>query len=343
MKSTLVILFFLLFISAFKKSNDLLFKIPENWPKPEYDFSKNALTPDKIQLGRILFYDPLLSRNNTISCSSCHSPFTAFAHIDHQLSHGIDNKIGTRNAAALTNLAWQKTFMWDGGVNHLDVQPLAPIANADEMDETLGHVLEKLNHSKIYPGLFYKAWGDSNITSAHFLKSVSQFMLTIVSANSKYDSVMRKQSIFTEQENNGYRLFKQNCATCHQEPLFTNGKFENNGLPSDSTLKDTGRMKVTGNPQDSLTFKVPSLRNIEYSYPYMHDGRFKNLGAVLNHYTKGISQSNTLSVQLQKSIVLSSNEKVDIIAFLLTLTDRKFIFDKKYSYPGDIFYPKAQE
>lgn len=343
MKTPFVFLFLLLMVfMSFRKSHEL-FKVPAHWPNPSYDFSKNKLTPEKIQLGRILFYEPMLSRDNTISCSSCHSPYTAFAHIDHKLSHGIDSKIGLRNAPALTNLAWQNSFMWDGGVNHLDVQPLAPIGNSVEMDESIGHVLEKLNHSPVYPALFYKAFGDSNITSEHFLKSISQFMLTIVSANSRFDSMMRKETNFTVQEDNGYRLFQAHCGSCHQQPLFTNNKFENNGLPLDTSLRDFGRMKVTGNPNDSLKFKVPSLRNIEYSYPYMHDGRFKNLGEVLNHYTKGIQRSNSLSDKLQQPIVLSSNEKVDIIAFLLTLSDRSFVFNPAFSYPGNNFYPKAQE
>ena len=343
MKKNLVFLVLLLLLfTAFKRSNKL-FMIPKDWPQPAYDFSKNALTQEKIQLGRILFYETLLSKNNTISCSSCHSPFTAFAHTDHTLSHGIDNKIGTRNAPSIVNLAWQKNFMWDGGVNHLDVQPLVPIGNADEMNEDLKSVLAKMQYSSIYPSLFYKAWGDSIITTEHTLKSISQFMLTVISSNSKYDSVMRKESVFTEQEKKGYLLFQQNCSSCHSEPLFTNGQFESNGLPVDTSLNDFGRMKVTLNPKDSIKFKVPSLRNIEYSYPYMHDGRFKKLGDVLNHYTKGIKPSPTLSVKLQKPIVLSSNEKVDIIAFLLTLTDRSFLFNPAYSYPGNKFYPSLRE
>lgn len=233
--------------------------------------------------------------------------------------------------------------MWDGGVNHLDVQPLVPIGNPDEMNEDLKNVLSKLQHSTIYPSLFYKAWGDSIITSEHTLKSISQFMLTVVSSNSKYDNVMRKETVFSEQEKNGYRLFQQNCSACHAEPLFTNLQFENNGLPIDTSSNDFGRMKVTNNPLDSSRFKVPSLRNIEYSYPYMHDGRFKKLGDVLNHYTKGIQLSTSLSHQLQQPIILSSNEKVDIIAFLLTLTDRAFLFNPAYSYPGKNFYPSPQE
>jgi cytochrome c peroxidase len=162
-------------------------------------------------------------------------------------------------------------------------------------------------------------------------------MLTLVSANSKYDSVMRKQSVFNEQENKGYLLFKKNCASCHTEPLFTNDEFRNNGLQIDTTLNDLGRYRVTKNKSDSLKFKVPTLRNIEFSYPYMHDGRFKKLSQVLNHYTNGIEKSKTIANELQKPILLTANEKVDIIAFLLTLSDKSFLFNPKYFYPKEVF------
>jgi len=319
-------------LTAYTAEVEKLFFVPPHWPKPEYDFTKNPLTPEKVELGRVLFYDPILSRNNKISCASCHSPFTAFAHVDHALSHGIEDRIGTRNAPALMNLAWEKTFMWDGAINHLDMQPLSPITAKAEMDNDIAGVVKKLQQSPAYPALFLKAFGDSIVTGEHTLKALSQFTLTVVSANSKYDSVMRKQALFTAQEANGYKLFQKNCATCHREPLFTNLQFENNGLPVDTTLNDVGRFKITQRPEDSLRFKVPSLRNVEFTYPYMHDGRFKKLSQVMEHYTHGIKQSKTLSKPLLKPIVLSPNEKVDVVAFLLTLTDRSFLFNPRYSY-----------
>ena len=337
MKKSLLLLIGICFtISGFTILKEKLFYVPKDWPKQEYDFSKNPLTHDKVELGRALFYDPVLSKDNTISCNSCHSQFTAFAHVDHALSHGINNLIGSRNAPALMNLAWQKSFMWDGAINHLDMQPLAPIANEKEMASNIDSVVKKLQRTKLYPTLFLKAFGDSIITGEHTLKAISQFMLTLISNNSKYDSVMRKQATFTEQEKNGYTLFKLTCSGCHQEPLFTNQQFENNGLTIDATLNDIGRMKITLDPNDSLKFKVPSLRNIEFSYPYMHDGRFKKLTEVLNHYISGIQKSKTLSKKLEVPILLSSNEKVDIIAFLLTLTDRSFLFNTDFSYPKEL-------
>ncbi len=344
MKTKLLALCFLcLAFISFRNADDKLFTVPENFPNPVYDFGKNPLTENKILLGRALFYDPVLSRNNTISCAGCHSQFSAFTHVDHALSHGIEDKTGFRNSPALMNLAWQTLFMRDGAINHLDMQALAPISNAVEMDENINHVVSKLQASKLYPTLFYWAFGDSVITGEHTLKAISQFMLTLVSCNSKYDSVIRKESVFTEQENNGYRLFKTHCSSCHTEPLFTNDSFKNNGLPVDTTLNDFGRYRVTLNPSDSLSFKVPTLRNIEFSYPYMHDGRFKRLAQVLNHYTNGIEKSKTLSSQLQNPIALTANEKVDIIAFLLTLTDKTFLFNPQHSYPKQIFLEHAKD
>lgn len=309
---------------------------PKHFPEPGYDFTRNPMTPAKIQLGRALFYDPILSRNNTISCASCHSPFSAFTHVDHALSHGIDDRMGLRNSPALMNLAWQRSFMRDGAVNHLDMQALAPLSNSAEMDETITHVVSKLQSSPIYPSLFYQAFGDSTVTGEHLLKSLAQFMLTLISSNAKYDRVVRNESVFTEQENRGYQLYKKNCAECHKEPLFTNDAFMNNGLPIDTALNDYGRMRVTKNTSDSLKFKVPTLRNLVFSYPYMHDGRFRKLSEVLQHYTSGIVSSPTLSASLKKPIILSSKEKVDLQSFLLTLSDTAFVFNPAFAYPKEI-------
>jgi cytochrome c peroxidase len=275
----------------------------------------------------------MLSRNNTISCASCHLPNTAFTHVDHDLSHGIEGRIGKRNSPALMNLAWSKAFMWDGAVNHLDVQALAPITNHDEMDESLANIVQKLQRTPTYVALYKAAFGDTLITGEHTLKALSQFMLTLISADSKYDKVMRGEASFNEYEAKGYTLFKSNCASCHREPLFTNGAFENNGLPVDTTLNDKGRIAITHRLTDSLKFKVPTLRNIEVSYPYMHDGRFKSLQMVLFHYTEGIAHTPALSLQLSKKMVLNEADKQALIAFLRALTDEAFLHNPSYQYP----------
>jgi cytochrome c peroxidase len=301
-----------------------------------YDFSKNPLSKAKIHLGKVLFYDPALSADNTISCASCHSSFSAFAHTDHDLSHGIYDSIGIRNAPALMNLAWQDKFMWDGTIHNLDMQALAPITHPAEMGSSIDIVVCKLNSKQMYQKLFTEAYGSPEATGEKTLKALSQFMLTLISAQSKYDKVMHGQDTFSAQQANGYRLFKIHCATCHKEPLFTTHQFANNGLPIDATLRDRGRAKITGDAIDEITFKIPTLRNIEYTYPYMHDGRFKKLSQVLNHYTIGIQYSATLAPELQKRIILSSNEKVDIISFLLTLSDKSFVFNKNFQIPMEL-------
>lgn len=327
----------LIFCGAlFLVSNDELMLLPKKWPQTIYHFDKNKLTKEKIFLGKVLFYDPVLSKDNTISCSSCHSSFNAFAHTDHALSHGIHDSIGKRNAPALTNLAWQKNFMWDGAITNLDMQSLAPISHQAEMDNSINTLVIKLNSSQRYKKLFQAAYNDSVVTGEHVLKAIAQFMLTIVSANSKYDKVMNQEEKFNFQEQNGYQIFKKNCASCHAEPLFTNGDFANNGIGADSLLNDAGRMFVTQNTADAYLFKIPTLRNIEYTFPYMHDGRFKKLSDVLNHYSNGINKSKTLSPLLKDKITLTSNEKVDLMAFLLTLSDKQFLFDKKFSFPKEI-------
>jgi cytochrome c peroxidase len=311
----------------------IYFEVPKKFPKPVYDFKNNPLTEEGFQLGRQLFYDPILSKDNTISCASCHLQQTGFTHVDHDLSHGIEGKIGTRNSLTLQNLAWSKNFMWDGGVNHLDVQAIAPITSAVEMDETLENVVAKLQKSEKYQNLFQKAFGNKKITGQLTLKAISQFVVSLTTANSKYDKVIRNEEKFTPMEQKGYDLFKTNCASCHTEPLLASNNFKNNGLPIDTTLNDFGRMKITQNPKDSLLFKVPTLRNIEFTFPYMHDGRFKTLNEVVNHYNKGIQKSKTLSKELQKPMKLSDNQRVEIIAFLKTLTDKEFLFNPKFNFP----------
>ncbi len=335
------ILFLLLFTAFIASESNLSF--PTSWPKPTYDFSKNPIEKNKVNLGRVLFYDPILSENNSISCESCHSPYSAFTHIDHALSHGIYDSIGTRNSPALMNLAWKKSFMWDGAINNLDMQALAPISHPLEMGSSIKEVVNKLQASKKYRQLFFQAYGDSIPTGEKTLKALSQFLLTLISSNTKYDKVIAGTEQFSVQEKNGYALFQKNCSSCHQEPLFTNDEFANNGLPENSILKDKGRMQISQKQSDANKFKVPTLRNIEYTFPYMHDGRFKKLSEVMNHYTSGIIQSKTLAPELKEKIKLTENEKVDIISFLLTLSDKEFVFNSNHSYPKEIISSTAKD
>jgi cytochrome c peroxidase len=301
---------------------------PYNFPNTEYNFSNNPIDENKISLGRSLFYDPIRSIDSAISCASCHSSFNAFAHTDHSLSHGINDSIGRRNAPALFNLAWHKSFMWDGAINHLDMQSLAPMTSELEMGESLEHILVKLRRSDYYKKKVYDAYNDSIIDTPKMLKSLSQFLLTLVSSNSKFDKVLIGEKQFTDKEKKGYLIYQNNCAQCHTQPLFSSYDFETNGLAIDTTLNDYGKFEISGNPKDSLLFKIPSLRNLSYTYPYMHDGRFNSLNQVINHY-------NTDTVLFQ-SIQLNQTQKVDLISFLLTLNDSIFVFDQKHRFPLEL-------
>ena len=335
---TLIVLFVTVFV-LFSFSNSyfatpIYFKIPKGWPKPVYDFKTNSLSEEVFQLGRSLFYDPILSRDNTISCQSCHLQQTGFTHVDHNVSHGIEGKIGSRNSLTLQNLAWSKNFMWDGGVNNLEVQPINPITNPLEMGESLQNVIKKLQASEKYKVLFTKAFGDEKVTSQRLLKALAQFTVMLTSSNSKYDKVIRNETVFTTQEQKGYELFKINCASCHKEPLFTNDKFEKNGLALDTTLNDLGRIKMTNKPEDYLRFRIPTLRNIQFTFPYMHDGRFKTLTEVVKHYNS-LGNDKSLPKELAKPMNLSDNDRVDLVTFLQTLTDKEFLFNKRFSYPTE--------
>lgn len=313
----------------------ITFQVPAGFPAPVYDFSDNEVNRKRFELGRKLFYDPILSRDNTISCGSCHQQEGAFAHIDHRVSHGIDNLNGNRNSPVLFNLAWHSSFFWDGGVNHIEVQPISPIQNPIEMDETLANVVFKLQNSSTYRSLFLEAYGSDSITSQMMLKAMAQFMALLVSSDSKYDKYIRGESggSMTTQEIRGLNLFRQKCASCHVEPLFTDLTFRNNGL--DSVFSDDpGRALITQNAADSGKFKVPTLRNIELSFPYMHDGSLNTLDKVLDHYISGVKNTPTLDPSLNGGIQLTTQEKSDIISFLRTLTDNKFVTNPEFSDPN---------
>ena len=311
------------------------FVIPAGFPAPVYDFANNEVNRKRFELGRRLFYDPILSRDNSISCGSCHQQEGAFAHIDHRVSHGIDNLNGTRNSPALFNLAWHNSFFWDGGSNHIEVQPIAPIENPVEMDETLANVVNKLRSNNSYRSQFQAAYGSDSITSQMMLKALAQFMSLLVSSNSKYDKYIRGESggQLSAQELNGLNLFRLKCGSCHTEPLFTDLTFRNNGL--DSTFQDDpGRAIITQSAADSGKFKVPSLRNIEVSFPYMHDGSLNTLAKVLDHYSDGVKSSATLDPSLAGGIPLTTQEKADIISFLKTLTDYRFLTNPDFADPN---------
>ena len=333
-----VLFFMAVFVIACKKGSPIIneiekfvgFQKPANFPEPVYNFANNPITKDGVVLGRTLFYDGRLSRDNTISCGSCHIQSSAFTQHGHDVSHGIDDRLGIRNSPPIMNLAWNKAFMWGGGIYDLDLQPFAPITAHEEMDESVENVMVKLRQTPKYADLFKKAFGSPDITTARFMKALSQFMLMCVSSNSRYDKVMRKEQgqSFTEEEQAGYVLFKNNCASCHSEPLFTDGSFRNNGL-APSPVNDLGLYTATLQESDKYKFKVPSLRNLQFTAPYMHDGRFLTLSAVLTHYTKEVRATQNIDPQLIKNsnpgISLSADDISKLTSFLSTLNDTEFI------------------
>jgi len=227
--------------------------------------------------------------------------------------------------------------MWDGAINHIDMQALAPISHPKEMNSSIIGVVNKLNKNQFYRNLFFRAFNDSAITGTKILKALSQFQLTLVSDQSKYDKVKNGNDSFSKQEKNGYALFKKNCNNCHSEPLFSTYDFKHNGLKGDPYLKDYGRWNITKNKKDSMLFKTPSLRNLSYTFPYMHDGRFNTLYQVLDHYTTIQKENPLISNELKESIVLTENQKTDLVAFLLTLNDKKFVTNKNFQFPAKVF------
>ncbi|MET7255863.1 cytochrome-c peroxidase [Dyadobacter fermentans] len=327
---------------------------PSYFPDPVYDLSQNPLTVEGVELGKFLFYDGILSRTDNIGCGTCHQQQAAFTHHGHDLSHGVDDKIGTRNAPSVQNMAWNTSFFWDGGVHDMDMVPPVPIQNKVEMDERVGNVIEKLRKTPVagaakqvdYPKMFKAAFGSDSITADRMMKALSQFMVTMVSATSRYDYFLKGDaSALTMQEKDGLSIFKQKCGSCHAGELFTDQKFRNNGLIP-NRINDQGRYTITLNADDRLKFKVPSLRNVGLTAPYMHDGRFTTLEQVLDHYANdkpgskdSIYVSPTLDPLLnvagqKRGISLTAAEKQSIIAFLKTLNDDDFIKDKRFSDPG---------
>ncbi|GIZ09037.1 cytochrome-c peroxidase [Flavobacterium sp. UMI-01] len=337
MKTNIVIIasIFIMIFMSFQVVKFEGFAIPENFPDPQYKFIDNSITQENFELGKKLFYDPVLSRNNTISCGSCHIQSSAFTQHGHDISHGIDDRLGNRNTPPIMNLAWNKSFFWDGGVFHLDMFSISPITNPVEMDENLNNVLAKLRQKGDYRLAFKAVYGSDEITANQLFKSLSAFMLLCISSNSKYDSVMRKTGVtFTERERKGYSIFQKHCNNCHTEPLFTDGSFRNNGL-STQFNKDIGRQLITQDENDKYKFKVPSLRNLSYTAPYMHDGRFSKIDMVLNHYSKGIENHPTIDPLLKQNgtlgISLTTEEKEVLKVFLKTLDDKYFITRKDLS------------
>lgn len=318
-------------------------------PKPDIP-ADNALTQQGVQLGRMLFYEKMLSRDNSQSCASCHNQKDGFSDTL-QFSIGVEKKAGKRQAMSVFNMAWHSNaFFWDGRAKLLRDQSLKPIEDPLEMNETLERVIAKLSDSKMYRDQFTRAFGSEEITSKKMSLAMEQFMLSIVSYDSKYDQYLAGKLELSESEERGRVLFETeynpffpemsgaDCAHCHGGANFENDQYMNNGLDVDADFKDKGREAVTGNLAHRATFKTPSLRNVEVTSPYMHDGRFKTLEEVVEHYDQHIKQSSTLDPALIQvadngGLKLTAQDKIDLVNFLKTLTDQTFLNNAAYSDP----------
>lgn len=312
-------------------------------PAP-YIPTNNPLTVEGIELGRKLFYDPILSGDGTQACASCHAPNLAFTDTN-QFSTGIDGLLGNRNSMPLFNMAWNysEKFFWDGRATSIENQALGPVVNPIEMHNTWLTATSSLQSHSTYPSLFKAAFGTSIIDSSLVTMAIAQFERILVSGNSKFDSASLNLVSLTPMESSGLNVFMSesggDCFHCHgspANPLWTDNTFRNNGL--DATFTDLGLGTITGNPADNGKFKTPSLRNLIYTAPYMHDGRFATLDEVLDHYSTGVTISSTVDPDMQFAgqggVQMTPQEKADLKAFLLTLTDPDFINNPAYQNPN---------
>ena len=342
MKKLILILLFPLILSCSDKDDNyvdvpIAFKVPSNFPPLAYDLQDNPITEKGFELGRKLFYDGRLSSDGTISCGFCHEQQHAFTHHGHTVSQGVNGQTGTRNSPSIQNLGFQTSFMYDGATEHLNLQPIIPITNPIEMEGNFSQIVAMMNGDAAYRKLFGLAFPGKPINTENMLKAMGQFLVMVTSSNSRFDKFRRNETggTLTQEEQDGYAIFNQKCASCHATDLFTDNSFRNNGLVINPIVNDVGRYRVTMEDADKYKFKVPSLRNVEKTKPYMHDGRFLTLDAVLDHYSSGIVNSVTLDPSLNNEgtlgIPLSSLEKTKIIAFLKTLTDNQYLTDSRFS------------
>ena len=330
---TIALLAFVILTSlAVHEADPYELKYPANFGGRFVIPDDNPTTKEGVALGRMLFYEERLSSNNKLSCASCHKQ--QFAFTDNQrFSFGVDGTATRRNSMSLANLLWVRNLFWDGRAGSLEQQAVVPLTDPHEMGQSLEASGRKLSGSKVYPQLFEKAFGSKEIDGDRILKALAQFERTMISANSKYDLYLRGEYKLSEAEQRGLVTFSNrgNCVHCHGGTKTMIELFHNNGL--DSIHADGGREDFTRQTTDRGRFRVPTLRNIALTAPYMHDGRFNSLPEVLDHYGDHIVKSETLSPFLSR-LTLSTQEKEDIVAFLQTLTDNEFINDPKFSDPG---------
>lgn len=305
--------------------------LPQGFPEPVYSLENNPVTLQGVTLGRRLFYDSKLSLGIDVTCGSCHQQNAGFTQFDHDLGHGTNHQHTTRNPPGIFNMIWSTSFKWDGSIATLPEMVGSCLTATEKMGDTYPAIVDKLKTESSYRTLFGEAFGDEEITAGRINSALTQFVATIISADSKYDKVKRGEATFNASEQQGYDLFKTKCASCHQEPLFTDFSFRNVGLEVSQFHPDHGRMEFTGNAADSNKFKVPSLRNVGLTGYFTHDGRFPEFTQMIEHYSSGIIQSPGLDPSLQNGIPLSNLEKFYLQEFLYTLTDSSMAHDPKFA------------
>lgn len=314
-------------------------EIPSNLP-PITIPPDNATTVEGIALGRKLFYEPMLSGDNTQSCGTCHAQAFGFSDNGRRFSLGIDQQVGNMNAMAIMNLAWASDFFWDGRSVGMENQAREPVKNPIEMHETWVNAVAELQASAVYPRLFKAAFGTDQVTEDLAVKAIAQFERTMIAGNSDYDKFMRGEPTGMSQAAfRGMQIFfteRGDCFHCHVEGLLSDYDFHNNGLDSTFNTDNIGRAGVTGRSSDTGKFKTPTLRNVEVSGPFMHDGRFATLEEVIEHYNSGIKHSPTLDPKIKKpeGLFLTEQEKADLLAYLKALTDDEFLTNRAFSNPN---------
>lgn len=303
--------------------------IPPGFPNPEIP-GDNQLTENRVKLGKMLFFDKTLSLDSTISCGSCH--FQEFAFTDPKpRSIGVNDSLSIRNSMPLFNLAYAQSLFWDGGVPTLELQVLAPIEDHREMNLGLQEAVNRIQANPKYVEWFQKAYSRTPDLYG-LVRAIAAFERTMISGNSRYDqyAFQGKKSALNEAELRGMTVFfgeTAECFHCHTGFNFTDQSFQNNGLYAEYI--DQGRGRITSRTSDIGRFKVPSLRNIEKTAPYMHDGSFNTLEDVINHYMSG-GKNHPNQSPLIRPFTLSSQEKSDLIAFLKSLTDDSFLQNPKF-------------
>ncbi|MGO1650072.1 MAG: cytochrome-c peroxidase [Sphingobacterium sp.] len=307
---------------------EISLSIPLDFPPLNPSVDGNKPTKFGVELGEKLFNETMFSANNTISCASCHQQSKAFSDNNVQ-AVGIYDRVGLRNTPPIQNLAFMKFYNWDGNILQLEKQPLVPIIAHEEMNSSILEVIDKISAVHEYKDLFRKAFGEESITPDRIYRSIAQYEYTLVSAGSKYDKIKRNEGeTFTESEARGYLIFKTKCGSCHSTELFTDQSFRNVGFPLNPSTDEAGRARVTGIPADFMSFRVPSLRNVEFTAPYGSFGQFPTLRAVLDYFDNGVLDADNLDPILKENgnrIPLIEQEKEDIISFLKTLSDRPFV------------------